>query len=81
MFVGTMITDSANSQRSMQSGTPQMDGANTFVDDLRKSPPGQTHSYTIEVFETSDRPHHMWFAEGRKTLWKKTFSVTTAAVK
>jgi hypothetical protein len=79
MFVGARISNSDNTRMSMQSGTPQMDGANTFVDDLRKLPAGRTRSYTIEVFETSDQPHHMWFAEGRKTLWKKTFSVTTAA--
>lgn len=34
-------------------------------------------SYTIEVFETAEQPHHAWHPdptlEDYKVLWKKTF--------
>ena len=76
MFLGTTVSGADGDLMSMGSGPPEMDGVNAIAD-LSNSPPGKTMTCTIEVFETSDPPHHMWMTADRKTLWKKTLSVAT----
>jgi hypothetical protein len=80
MFLGTRITSSRGTEMLI-GGKLEPDGQNP-IDDWKwgESPPvGEKAEYTIEVFVTSDRPHHMWMpspaANDYLTLWSKQFFV------
>jgi hypothetical protein len=66
-FVGTAYYRAGELFR-LDSGSPMPDSPNRI---------GRGKSLTIEVFETSDPPCHLWhpspYSGGYKILWKKTF--------
>ncbi|HEY2589368.1 MAG TPA: hypothetical protein VGI81_26720 [Tepidisphaeraceae bacterium] len=94
MYVGTriicrpgpeMISESLNSTPLQPGGPNPIDDwhAPNLIDDWHVPPhvppPGGKGEYTIEVFATGDRPHHMSDpepgADDYKTLWQREFVV------
>jgi hypothetical protein len=79
-FVGTQITRDPAGGLTLMSGTPGPDDANPIGEIIGYEGGDRKLSCTIEVFETADRPEHMWHPSPSsgdyRTLWKKTFSLT-----
>lgn len=69
-----------NGKEFMLTGPPKPDDVNA-IDEWRAGEKKGT--YTIEVFETSERAGHLWHPGpgrgGYKVLWKKTFEVSLPA--
>lgn len=66
-------------ERMLTSGPPDLRGVNAIMA-LRTEPPKAAKiQIEIEVFETGDRPVHLWMPSPRdptyKTLWRQTFAV------
>jgi hypothetical protein len=79
-FVGTEITSDPAGGMTLMSGTPRPDDANPIGEITGYEGGDRKLSYTIEVFETADRPEHMWHPSPNsgdyRVLWKKTLSLT-----
>ncbi|MEX0703394.1 MAG: hypothetical protein WD069_14965 [Planctomycetales bacterium] len=66
-----------NGEQSALTGPPQPNNVNSIDTWRDYEGGGREISYTIEVFETADRPVHLWrpgpHSGGYKVLWKKTY--------
>jgi hypothetical protein len=73
-FVGAYYYRGSEKSWYALGGPPKPDDANPIDDGVAQ----KNTSYTIEVFETADRPCHMWHpgpgSGGYKILWKKTLA-------
>jgi hypothetical protein len=79
-FVGTQITRDPAGVIELMGGTPRPDNANPIDQIIGYEGGDRKLTYTVEVFETADRPEHEWHPSPSsgdyRVLWKKTFSLT-----
>jgi hypothetical protein len=75
-FVGAYYYRGSEKDWYALGGPPRPDDVNPIDQQVA----GKKSTYTIEVFETADRPCHMWHpgpgSGGYKVLWKKTLAVS-----
>ncbi|HEY1684125.1 MAG TPA: hypothetical protein VGG19_05140 [Tepidisphaeraceae bacterium] len=77
MFLVTEVSDGSGNLGSIEGGPPEMDTVNS-IGNVNHLPRAKNAVIHIQIIETSDPPHHMWFPVG-KTIWQKSFVVTQPA--